>query len=55
VRDGIAVVVLTNGDNANPTEIAEALFDAALETDTMAEDAAQGTGIGGFWPGASLQ
>ncbi|MCH8135407.1 MAG: beta-lactamase family protein [Proteobacteria bacterium] len=37
VRDGIAVVVLTNGDNANPTEIAEALFDAALETDSMAE------------------
>ena len=37
VRDGIAVVVLTNGDNANPTEIAEALFDAALETDTMVE------------------
>jgi len=37
VRDGIAVIVLTNGDNANPTEIAESLFDAALETDTMAE------------------
>jgi len=30
-RDGIAVIVLTNGDNANPTKIAEALFDAALE------------------------
>ncbi len=37
VRDGIAVVVLTNGDNADPTEIAEALFDAALKADTMAE------------------
>lgn len=31
IRDGIAVVVMTNGDNASPKEIAEALFDAALE------------------------
>jgi CubicO group peptidase (beta-lactamase class C family) len=31
VRDGIAVVVMTNGDNATPSEIAEALFDAALK------------------------
>ncbi len=33
VRDGIAVIVMTNGDNANPTKIAEALFDAALEAE----------------------
>jgi hypothetical protein len=33
VRDGIAIIVMTNGDNANPTKIAEALFDAALEAD----------------------
>ncbi len=33
VRDGIAVIVMTNGDNANPTKIAEALFDAALEVE----------------------
>ncbi len=31
VRDNIAVVVMTNGDNATPARIAEALFDAALE------------------------
>ncbi len=33
VRDGIAVIVMTNGDNANPTKIAEALFDAALDAE----------------------
>ena len=33
VRDGIAVIVMTNSDNANPTKIAEALFDAALEAE----------------------
>ncbi len=33
VRDGIAVIVMTNGDNANPTDIAEALFDGALEAE----------------------
>jgi len=31
MRDGIAVVVMTNGDNASPKDIAEALFDTALE------------------------
>ena len=31
VRDNIAVVVMTNGDNATPARIAEALFDVALE------------------------
>ena len=31
VRDGIAVIVMTNSDNATPKDIAEALFDAALE------------------------
>lgn len=31
VRDGIGVIVMTNGDNATPGKIAEALFDAALE------------------------
>ncbi len=31
VRDNIAVVVMTNGDNATPGDIAEALFDAALK------------------------
>lgn len=31
VRDSIAIVVMTNGDNASPKNIAEALFDAALE------------------------
>jgi CubicO group peptidase (beta-lactamase class C family) len=31
IRDGIAVVVMTNGDNASPKAIAEALFDTALE------------------------
>ena len=30
VRDGIAVVVMTNGDNSTPQEIAEALFDTAI-------------------------
>ena len=33
VRDGIAVIVMTNSDNATPKDIAEALFDAALEAD----------------------
>ena len=33
VNDGIAVIVMTNSDNANPTKIAEALFDAALEAE----------------------
>jgi len=33
VRDGIAVIVMTNSDNATPKAIAEALFDAALEVD----------------------
>lgn len=33
VRDGIAVIVMTNSDNATPKEIAEALFDAALVVD----------------------
>ena len=31
-RDGLAVIVLTNSDNASPKDIAEALFDAALES-----------------------
>jgi len=30
VRDGIAVIVMANSDNASPKDIAEALFDAAL-------------------------
>lgn len=29
--NGLAVIVLTNGDNASPKDIAEALFDAALK------------------------
>jgi CubicO group peptidase (beta-lactamase class C family) len=33
VRDDIAVIVMTNGDNAVPKDIAEALFDAALLLD----------------------
>ncbi len=32
-RDGLAVIVLTNSDNASPKDIAEALFDAALEAE----------------------
>jgi CubicO group peptidase (beta-lactamase class C family) len=32
-RDDLAVIVLTNGDNASPQDIAEALFDAALNAD----------------------
>ncbi len=31
--NGLAVIVLTNGDNASPKDIAEALFDAALKAD----------------------